>query len=118
GIDPRVVRDCISAFAAQARNGSGPALIECRGPRLWGHYNRDIQHYRTPPHKAKGAARDPIAHFSQLLLAEGVITNDSLEQLKQEVSASVAQVVERVALAPGPDPSSALDHVYSPTVSK
>ena len=37
-----------------------PALIECRVPRLWGHYNRDIEHYRSKEDRQSAAERDPI----------------------------------------------------------
>ncbi|MDX6459091.1 MAG: 2-oxoisovalerate dehydrogenase component, partial [Acidobacteriaceae bacterium] len=46
GADPLVVRDTVKEAAKRAREGRGPVLIECRVPRLWGHYNRDIEHYR------------------------------------------------------------------------
>jgi 2-oxoisovalerate dehydrogenase E1 component len=42
GTDPLIVRDTVRQAADQAREGGGPVLIECRVPRLWGHYNRDI----------------------------------------------------------------------------
>mgnify|MGYP001082867373 CR=1 FL=1 len=113
GIDPRTVRDTVSRLAAQARDGGGPALIECRVPRLWGHYNRDIEHYRSVSDRQAAAARDPIAHFSRQLIAEGAITEEGMEKLKQEVSETLARILEDINRAPPPDPASARDHVYS-----
>src|SRR5882757_7114733 len=60
GTDPIAIRDTIRHAADRARGGGGPALIECRVPRLWGHYNRDIEHYRSKEDRQSAAERDPI----------------------------------------------------------
>ena len=44
GTDPIAVRDSIALAADHARAGNGPTLLEFKVPRLWGHYNRDIEH--------------------------------------------------------------------------
>ncbi|MEA2261494.1 MAG: 2-oxoisovalerate dehydrogenase component, partial [Acidobacteriaceae bacterium] len=64
GGDPLVVRDTVKEAAKRAREGRGPVLIECRVPRLWGHYNRDIEHYRPKEDRDQARARDPIVTFS------------------------------------------------------
>ncbi len=71
GTDPVVVRDTVHQAADRARKGGGPALIECRVPRLWGHYNRDIEHYRPKEDRDLARARDPIVLFSNKLMAAG-----------------------------------------------
>ena len=60
GSDPVVVRDTVKEAAKRAREGKGPVLIECRVPRLWGHYNRDIEHYR--PKEDRDQARASRSH--------------------------------------------------------
>src|ERR1700731_539177 len=67
GSDPLAVRDTILQAANHAREGRGPVLIECRVSRLWGHYNRDIEHYRSKEDRDQGGARDPITTFSSKL---------------------------------------------------
>ncbi len=78
GADPLVVRDTVKEAAKRAREGRGPVLIECRVPRLWGHYNRDIEHYRPKEDRDQARARDPITTFSNKLIAAGVLTTDTL----------------------------------------
>ena len=46
GTDPVAVRDSVSLAAERPARGDGPSLLEFRVPRLWGHYNRDVEHYR------------------------------------------------------------------------
>ncbi len=78
GSDPIIVRDTIRQAADRAREGRGPVLIECRVPRLWGHYNRDIEHYRPKEDRDQARARDPITTFSNKLIAAGVLTQRDL----------------------------------------
>src|ERR1700730_5143837 len=89
GADPVVVRDTVKEAAKRAREGRGPVLIECRVPRLWGHYNRDIEHYRTKEDRDQARARDPIATFSHKLIAAGVLTGDTLRELEADVKSEV-----------------------------
>ena len=81
GIDPTVVRDTVLQAADRARKGGGPVLIECRVPRLWGHYNRDIEHYRPKEDRDKARARDPISVFSNKLIAAGLLSNEGFGDL-------------------------------------
>jgi len=59
------VRDTILQAANYAREGRGPVLIECRVPRLWGHYNRDIEHYRPKKIAIKRALEILSAPFQE-----------------------------------------------------
>jgi 2-oxoisovalerate dehydrogenase E1 component len=71
GHDPFLVRDAVAAAAERARQGRGPTLLEFLVPRLWGHYNRDIEHYRPAADRAAAAARDPLVLLSERLAASG-----------------------------------------------
>src|SRR4029077_18151316 len=70
GINPQTVMRTIRQVVKRVRQGGGPALVECRVPRLWGHYNRDIEHYRSRQDRADAQARDPIEHCAQSLISE------------------------------------------------
>ena len=113
GADPAIVRDTVRQAAERARNGEGPVLIECRVPRLWGHYNRDIEHYRPKEDRDESRTRDPISSFSSKLLAAGELTNAALEELAASVRSEMNQVQEQVLRAPYPDPATARQHVWA-----
>jgi 2-oxoisovalerate dehydrogenase E1 component len=85
GADPIIVRDTIAQAAKRAREGGGPALIECRVPRLWGHYNRDIEHYRPKEDRDQARARDPIITFTNKLIRAGVLTREDFQELEASV---------------------------------
>ena len=117
GSDPVAVRDTVKVAADRARAGEGPVLIECRVPRLWGHYNRDIEHYRPKEDRDEARARDPIARLSSKLIDEGSLTEQEVAALADSVRAELDQIVETVLNSSEPDPATARDHVWASSAS-
>src|SRR5882757_5874894 len=115
GTDPIIVRDTMAQAAKRAREGGGPVLIECRVPRLWGHYNRDIEHYRSKEDREEARARDPITTFSNKLIAAGVLTNDTFHDLQTSVKKEMDEAQKAVVSSPPPNPATAARHVWSET---
>jgi 2-oxoisovalerate dehydrogenase E1 component len=113
GTDPLIVRDTIRQAADRARKGGGPALIECRVPRLWGHYNRDIEHYRPKEDREQARARDPIITFSSKLIASGQMTENGFNELVASVRSEMDEVQKGVLQAPPPDTGTARQHVWA-----
>jgi 2-oxoisovalerate dehydrogenase E1 component len=113
GIDPVIVRDTVRQAADRARKGGGPVLIECRVPRLWGHYNRDIEHYRPKEDRDQARARDPISTFSSKLIAAGQMSNDAFNELVASVRSEMDEVQREVLHSPPPDPGTARQHVWA-----
>jgi 2-oxoisovalerate dehydrogenase E1 component len=100
GADPIAVRDTFAIAADRARAGEGPALIECRVPRLWGHYNRDVEHYRPKQDKADAEARDPLKTFGDRLIASGLCSPEGLATMLSEQDVAVEKITEE-ALSSG-----------------
>jgi 2-oxoisovalerate dehydrogenase E1 component len=117
GTDPVAIRDTIRHAAVRARNGAGPALIECRVPRLWGHYNRDIEHYRSKEDRQSAAERDPILVLSNRLIEAGAIGRNEVDELISNAKSEMDAVLEKVLSSPPPDAATALDHVWAPVSS-
>lgn len=116
GTDPAVVRDTVAIAAQRARDGDGPMFIECRVPRLWGHYNKDIEHYRPAADKKAAAAEDPLALLGQRLIDAGAMSADEVDALHREQEEAVDALAERVLAMPRPDPATATDHVLAPPI--
>lgn len=114
GTDPIVVRDSIRLAAQAAREGKGPFLIECMVPRLWGHYNRDIEHYRPKADRAAAEARDPLTLAAERLSAEGILSAIENEALIAEVGEEVEAAINDVLASPPPSPSAAAGSVWAP----
>jgi 2-oxoisovalerate dehydrogenase E1 component len=113
GTDLLAVRDTIRQAAERARAGEGPSLIECRVPRLWGHYNRDIEHYRPIADRKAAAELDPIEITAKHLMDVNVINREEIEQLWAAVKEEMDVLVEDVIAAPAPDLSTGAEHVYA-----
>jgi 2-oxoisovalerate dehydrogenase E1 component len=113
GSDPAIVRDTVKEAAKRAREGKGPVLIECRVPRLWGHYNRDIEHYRPKEDRDQARGRDPITTFSRKLISAGVLTAEKFSELEASVKAELDEAQKKILALPPPDIAAAGRHVWS-----
>lgn len=113
GTDPKIVRDTVAVAAEAMRRGGGPALIECLVPRLWGHYNRDIEHYRPAADRQAATARDPLITLAERLVAEGIATRNSIDSIHAAATETMAGVERAVAAMSAPDANTATDHVLS-----
>jgi 2-oxoisovalerate dehydrogenase E1 component len=117
GTDPIAVRDTIALAAERARAGGGPVLIEAKVPRLWGHYNRDLEHYRSKEDKDAAAAQDPIAAMERRLVAAGLLDKSGIDRMKAEVETRLDAMVDAARAAPLPEAQTALHHIVAPPSS-
>lgn len=111
GADPAEVRDAVRAAADRARRGQGPTLVECRVSRLWGHYNRDVEHYRSKADRALAASLDPLQLLEERLVATGAGTAAELSELRAQNDRQIEDLTARVRRAADPEPRSARRHV-------
>lgn len=118
GTDPLAIRETVKKAAERAREGGGPILIECRLPRLWGHYNRDIEHYRSKDDRQSSRDMDPILRISERLLQAGVLKHEDLDQMFAAAKEKIESVADAVLAAPHPDPTTAGRHVWAETVEE
>lgn len=114
GTDPKIVRDSFAMAAARARAGEGPSLLECQVPRLWGHYSRDMEHYRSKENRAADEARDPLVLLRNRVIAAGQMSKVEVDALIAEQTAKVDDMANAAAASAAPDPATARDHVLSP----
>ncbi len=117
GTDPIAVRDSFALAAQNARSGKGPSLLEFKVPRIWGHYNRDIEHYRTKADRQAAAEQDPIIRLSERLIAAGFMTQAEIDALIATKTADVEEMAESVMAGPEPDVATARMHVQANLVA-
>lgn len=113
GSDMHDVVNTAAEAIAGIRAGDGPAFLEVQVPRLLGHYNADIQHYRTEEDKAEHLTRDPLALFSASLIESGSVSQDALDDLTAQVRSEVEAAIVASEAAALPDAATARDHVVS-----
>lgn len=113
GCDPVAVGEAAEWAVAEARAGRGPVLLECKTVRLWGHYNKDIEHYRPKSDIESAAERDPLVAMRRRLVAEGVATTAELDAVDAEVRGEVDNATAAVRAMPEPDGATATAHVMA-----
>ncbi|HSQ65598.1 MAG TPA: pyruvate dehydrogenase complex E1 component subunit beta [Polyangiaceae bacterium] len=114
GNDVDLVHSTARELVARAREGGGPALLECVTYRHRGHMEGDAQTYRTAEELAAWQRRDPIARLRGALLAEGLLDAAKADDLAIQAKAEMEKAVA-FALASEEPPRSALaTHVFAP----
>lgn len=99
------------------RAGKGPALVHAKVIRPYSHSLSDDERlYRPDEERTTDSERDPIKRFGSHLVHSGVIDQDGLQQIKNEIDREVTAAADQALESPQPDPASATRYVYSPDV--
>ena len=113
GLDFFAVYEAAGEIIKRAREGGGPALLECKMVRMYGHFEGDQQTYR-----AKGeledirANKDCIKIFAQRVTESGVISPGELEAVDREVVKEIQDAVVSAKSAPLPSAADLTTDVY------
>ncbi len=117
GTDFLASYETLSRAVEYARERRGPALVHAHVIRPYSHSQSDDETlYRPEEERVNEAARDPIKRLGDLLIREGVLTEEDLQKLKDEADAEVNDAAERALSRPQPPKESAMLYVYSPDV--
>ncbi len=114
GNDVLAVSESARKAVERARQGKGPALIECKTYRHKGHSRFDPAAYRPKQEVDAWLKKDPIAIFQTRLLDMGILSEASVEQLVHECRKAVDDATKFALKSPFPEPEEALEDVYSP----
>ena len=90
GMDVRAVADSARAAVESVRHGGGPHFLELRTYRFRAHSMFDPELYRTRAEVEEWKSRDPVATFTERLLAEDRLTSADVEAVEGEA----AEIVE------------------------
>lgn len=114
GNDVLAVYEASHEAVARARRGEGPTLLECKTYRLKGHSRFDPATYRPKKEVEEWLGKDAIARFQTRLLEMGVLTEDEVQEIVQDVRREVESATKFALDSPFPEPPEALDDVYRP----
>src|ERR1700722_18440134 len=104
----------MGAAAAWCREGHGPALVHAHCIRPYSHsLSEDERSYKTKHEREEEALRDPLVTFPKFLVDQGVIGASELREIVREIDHEILEDTHRALKAPGPDPDTALDHLYA-----
>jgi acetoin:2,6-dichlorophenolindophenol oxidoreductase subunit alpha len=112
GNDVAVVHQAVAEAAAAARAGQGPALIEARTYRHFGHSRTDPARYRPEDEVREWLERDPLILARHRLAALGV-AGEQIDAADARAERVVADAVEEARAAPDADPAEALTDVWA-----
>jgi pyruvate dehydrogenase E1 component alpha subunit len=113
GADFFAVHAAMGRALAHARAGQGPAAIEAKITRFFGHFEGDPQLYRTKEQIDALKERDALARFERQLAESGVLSEAQAADVWAACRAEVEEAIEFARGAPSPAPESALEHVFA-----
>ncbi len=113
GTDFFAVYETAGEMIKRCREGGGPALLECKMVRFFGHFEGDAQTYRGKNEVEDiRANRDCIKEFVKRVIAAKVITQAELNPIDKDILALVESAVAKAKAAPLPSAKELTTDVY------
>jgi 2-oxoisovalerate dehydrogenase E1 component len=117
GTDPIESLETMQHAVDYCRQRKGPALVHAKVIRPYSHsLSDDEKLYRPDEERASDAERDPVKRFGALLIDEGVIDQEGLQKIKDEVDREVNEAADKALGSPQPPKETVTDYVFSPDV--
>jgi pyruvate dehydrogenase E1 component alpha subunit len=103
GMDVVAVEDAARRVVDGIRGGGGPHFLECRTYRFRAHSMYDPELYRSKAEVEEWKKRDPLVVFGAQLTEAGILEDDAIADVEQEIQAEIDAAVE-FAEAGTPEP--------------
>ncbi len=113
GNDVYAMTQAVREAADRARRGEGPTLIEAVTYRLGPHSTSDDpSKYRPEGEYDQHTHLEPLIRLRKLLLAKGLITEDTEQQISEKISAEIIDAVNKAENKPQPSIDSMFEDVF------
>lgn len=116
GQDVQLVYATMRELVERARRGEGPAFMECKTYRYYGHHVGDInrEYYRPKAEEKEWKEkRDPLKLLAEKLITQNLCDQSVLDGIEAGVQSEVESGVQFAIDAPYPDPSEVTEDVYA-----
>src|ERR1700752_573639 len=115
GQDVQAVNATMRRRVARARRGEGPAFLECKTYRYYGHHVGDVnREYRSRDEEKEWMSQhDPLATLSGRLASQGLADDSVFERIQTDVKAEVDAGVQFALAAPYPEADQVDQDVYA-----
>ncbi len=116
GQDVQVVYAAVQELVGRARRGEGPAFLECKTYRYYGHHVGDINrdYYRSKDEEKEWKEKhDPLQRLSGRLIDQGLTDQSVLDGIEAGVQKEVEAGVQFALAAPFPQPAEVTEDVYA-----
>ncbi|HZP94813.1 MAG TPA: thiamine pyrophosphate-dependent dehydrogenase E1 component subunit alpha [Candidatus Limnocylindria bacterium] len=105
GNDALAVHTAAAPFIARAREGKGPALLECLTYRMRGHYEGDAVKYRESAELDAWRAKDPLRILENRAVAKDWFDDGAARAIETAARALVDKAAAFALASPWPDAS-------------
>jgi pyruvate dehydrogenase E1 component alpha subunit len=113
GTDFFAVHEAAGEIIKRAREGGGPALLECKMVRFYGHFEGDAQTYRAPGELDDiRNNHDCLRKFAAQVTGAGLLGAEELQAIDHEVLGLIEDAVRQAKAAPLPSAADLLTDVY------
>ena len=112
GNDVVAVYEVAREVVTRTREGGGPIFLECRTYRWHGHFESMID-LRPPEEIEAWKKKCPVAAMERRLLEAGILTEQDIKEIDNQVMAQIDDAVKYAVESPLPEPEDALEDVFS-----
>lgn len=112
GNDVLAVYETMEKAVEHVRGGNGPAIVEVESYRWFGHSTADAGKYRTKEEVASWKEKDPMIKYRTYLTKEGIVTDEELDAIQEQVKKEIDDAYEFAQNSPDPDLSVAFEDVW------
>jgi len=115
GQDVQAVNATMRRLVERARRGEGPAFLECKTYRYYGHHVGDVnREYRTRDEEKRWMSEhDPLQTLVGRLTAQKLVEPEVFERILRDVKTEIDKGVEYALAAPYPTPEQVDEDVYA-----
>jgi pyruvate dehydrogenase E1 component alpha subunit len=115
GQDVQLVNRTMRRLVERARRGEGPAFLECKTYRYYGHHVGDVnREYRTRDEEREWMTQhDPLETLAARLTAQQLADDAVFERILSDVKAEIDAGVQFALAAKYPEPDQVDQDVYS-----
>lgn len=116
GQDVQLVYETTKRLVERARRGEGPAFLECKTYRYYGHHVGDISrtYYRSKEEEQEWRDnRDPLKILAERLMADNLTDQSVLDQIEADVQSEVEKGVQFALDTPFPELDEVDQDVYA-----
>ncbi len=113
GMDVLDVYRVVSEAVARARQGLGPSYVVCTTYRYFGHHVGDPLNYRDKAEVDQWRQRDPIGRLQQILIEQGVLSEEEAIAVEARVRQEIEQAVEFAKNSPEPSVDELMEDIYA-----
>jgi 2-oxoisovalerate dehydrogenase E1 component len=105
----------IAKATSRARAGEGPTLVIADTYRFGGHFIGDAEAYRTLDEVDQWRQQDPLTRMEAAMIATGHHSADEIREVWDKAREEVEAAERFAESSPLPDPTTALDFVFTST---